>query len=347
MINMHRLAMSMKAKGCPSSPGTFPLPHRPEYRIIPPWRYRGHSNHLRAHPIKTGGGNSLGCRAANSGVPASFTENNTMHFSFVKTFEKMGRVIAHALALVTIPIAAFAQTDSPGPDIWRVDGVASNDTLNVRMGPGTHYPAIDSFSHDERGLRLITCVPFFGHGGGAALSDAQRADLPPRWCLMQHSDPMRAGWVAQRYIAPDDAAKPDVGVASDLVPDLGDAPIAEAEDLVRALYDMHTMALMGLGPSPLDPALAGQFFFADVVDHLRTNPLQVDPLFNAQDFDGSIEEPYRDPQHPMLRGMITVLVDFTNFGQPQRATVRLRVDTGRPDRPIRIMRIEHDGWTFP
>lgn len=265
----------------------------------------------------------------------------------MKCFKTLCRAVAVALPLLAAPIVAGAQIDGHGPDAWRVDGVASNDTLNVRMGPGANYPVIDSFAHDERGLRQITCVPFYGHGDGAAWSDADRAALPPSWCLMQHSDMIRAGWVAQRYITPDDAVTPAAGTSGDQAAQSGDARIDAAEDLVRALYEMHTMALAGAGPSPLDPDHAGQFFFPDVVAYLRANPLQADPLFNAQDFEGSVEEPYRDPQQPMLRGMITVLVDFTNFGQPQRAVVRLRTDTTSPDLPIRILRIEHDGWSFP
>lgn len=270
-----------------------------------------------------------------------------MYSPVIKSFKTLCRAAAVAVPLLVTPVIAVAQIDGHGPDFWRVDGVPANDTLNVRMGPGTNYPVIDSFAHDERGLRQITCVPFYGHGGGAAWSDADRAALPPRWCLMQHSNLIRAGWVAQRYIIEDSTSLPAVGVSGDQVTEAGADMIDAAEDLVRALYEMHTMALAGQGPSPLDPAYAGHFFFPDVVAYLRANPLQADPLFNAQDFEGSIDEPYRDPQQPMLRGMITVLVDFTNFGQPQRAVVRLRTDTRNPDLAVRILRIEHDGWSFP
>jgi len=139
------------------------------------------------------------------------------------------------------------------------------------------------------------------------------------------------------------AAGVSVAQAGQSADDMVDA----AEDLVRALYEMHTMNFVGAGPSPLDPAHAGRFFDTDVVAYLQANQLYVDPLINAQDFDGAIDEPYRDPDEPMLRGMITVLVDFTNFGKAQQAVVRLRADTSRPDAPVRIMRIEHEGWSFP
>lgn len=148
------------------------------------------------------------------------------------------------------------------------------------------------------------------------------------------------GLVAQPAAPGDQVAPGDQATA-------GDDMIDAAEDLVRALYEMHTRSFTGAGPGPLDPDHAGRFFAADVVAVLRANPLQADPLFNAQDFDGSVAAPYRDPQQPMFRGMITVLVDFINFGQPQQAVVRLRADTATPGSPVRIMRIEHDGWSFP
>lgn len=255
------------------------------------------------------------------------------------------RALAVTGFLLSLPPAASAGIDGHGPDAWRVSGVSASDTLNMRMGPGTSYPVLGRLAHDQRGLRLITCVPFFGPGGGAMLSEAERAALPPRWCLMQHPDLQQAGWVAQRYITEDSAAPPAAAVPGDQASEAD--MISTAEELVRRLYEMQTLAHTGQGPSPFDPAYAGQFFSADVVAHLQTNPLQADPLFDAQDFDGTFSEPYRDPQQPMFRGMITVLVDFTNFGRPGQAVVRLRVDTLHPDRPIRIMRIEHEGWTFP
>lgn len=49
----------------------------------------------------------------------------------------------------------------------------------------------------------------------------------------------------------------------------------------------------------------------------------------------------------MLRGMITIHADFHNFGQPQQAIIVLRIDPALEPPAPRIIRIEHDGWTFP
>lgn len=63
--------------------------------------------------------------------------------------------------------------------------------------------------------------------------------------------------------------------------------------------------------------------------------------------DGAVGDPTPDPDHPMLRGMITINVDFTNFGQSQRAVFHIRADADKPDAPLRIFRVEHDGWSYP
>ncbi|MGB2200490.1 MAG: SH3 domain-containing protein [Pseudooceanicola atlanticus] len=45
-----------------------------------------------------------------------------------------GTAFAMAAGLAVLPGAAQAQM---GPDYWQVTGVASNDHLNIRSGPGT------------------------------------------------------------------------------------------------------------------------------------------------------------------------------------------------------------------
>ncbi|WP_459079871.1 hypothetical protein [Mesorhizobium sp. A623] len=45
--------------------------------------------------------------------------------------------------------------------------------------------------------------------------------------------------------------------------------------------------------------------------------------------------------------MITINVDFTNFGRKQRVVYFLCADTTRRGAPLRIFRVEHDGWSYP
>lgn len=128
--------------------------------------------------------------------------------------------------------------------------------------------------------------------------------------------------------------------------DTSEAMIAQAEDLVRALYEADDLARLG-GPDPFGPAYIHHYFSSDFVTALQAGHPGASLLHGAQDFDGSISEPQADTDQPMFRGLITINVDFVNFGQPQRAVFSLRADTGQPGAPVRIIRVEHAGWSFP
>ena len=238
-------------------------------------------------------------------------------------------------ALVCLPLFAQAEIDGYGPDAWRVSGVMPGDVLNARMGPGTDYRIVGTFAHDEQGLIEVTCVPLLTMDIAAKLTEAEVAGLPQRWCLMRAADLSRAGWVAARFLIPDNASP------------VQDAdPVAVALDLVQALYIAAHQAVDG-GPHPLDPDQAADYFFADIATGLATDPPGADPLTGAQDFDGQIADPVPDPEQPMLRGMITIHVGITNFGRSHTAVFRLRPDPSQPGAPLRIFRIEHEGWQFP
>lgn len=257
-------------------------------------------------------------------------------------------LLSAAIAVFAVLAAAppaRAEIDGHGPDAWRVTGVSRGDALNARMGPGTKYPVIETFAHDERDLQLITCVPFYTMAHFSRMTEAEIDALPPRWCLMRSADMTKAGWVAQRYLIGEGYEPVDTS-ASSSQPVAGGDPVSEAQDVVRALYESADLVRVG-GRNPLDPANAGAYFSSEVVATLRSQPLQVDPVYGAQDFQGSVSEPEPDPDQPMFRGMITINVEIVNFGRPHTAVFRLRADPGQPGAPIRIFRIEHDGWSFP
>ena len=243
-----------------------------------------------------------------------------------------------ALAMMCLSTVAWAEIDGHGPDAWQVTGVASTDVLNARMGPGAEYPVIDRFAANERGLQQVTCVPLLIDGVHAKLSRAQREALPPRWCLMRSADLAKAGWVAQRFITPDNASSSEPA---------GEDIVAQATRLVRELYQAQARADRDQGDSPVFGDMAEQFFSADVVDYLNSGRIGAHPLYGAQDFDGEIVRIEPDPDTPMFRGMVTINVDYRNFDQPQRAVFSLRSDTTRADAAVRIFRVEHDGWALP
>lgn len=269
--------------------------------------------------------------------------------------QKINRAAAIVMGFALAAAApAWAEIDGHGPDAWRVTGVSANDHLNARMGPGTSYPVIDTFAYNERGMQQVTCVPLYTAASYQRMTPAQIDALPARWCLMRNAAMSKAGWVAQRFITPDGTES----VASTSTPSLqarpepyapqsGIDPVDQAVDLVRELYERQFQSENSNLPSALDPRVANDYFTSDIVAWLASGQVDAHPLYGAQDFDGAIGEPTPDPDSPMLRGMITINVDFTNFGQDQRVVYYLRADTAKAGAPLRIFRVEHDGWSYP
>jgi len=264
------------------------------------------------------------------------------------------RTFIVAASLTPFVSAVHAEIDGHGPDAWRVTGVTANDRLNARMGPGATYPVIEVFDHDERGLQQITCVPFYTAAHYMEMTQAQIDALPPRWCLMRNQSMSKAGWVAQRYLVPDDTASDTAPTATSGQPahdpyaaNPDHDPVDQAVDLVREIYERQFLSEGGSLVGPLDPSVAHGYFTDDIVAWLTSGDVGAHPLYGAQDFDGSVDEPMPAPDHPMLRGMITINVDFTNFRQKQRAVFYLRADTSKAGAPLRIFRVEHDGWSYP
>lgn len=264
-----------------------------------------------------------------------------------------------AMALSFVPTLSMADLDGHGPDAWRVTGVSSNDVLNARMGPGTSYPVIETFAHNERGMKQITCVPYYTLAHYERMGEAQINALPPRWCLMRNASLSKAGWVAQRFITPDEsfaashhaAPQPTTRPTSPSATrpssaTSGDALIDDARDLVQQLYDALEQAERGRGRDPLEGPLAGRYFTSDIVALFRSGGVGAHPVYGAQDFDGRIIRITPDADTPMLRGMITINVDFTNFGERQRAVYFLRIDPENGG-ALRIFRVEHEGWSYP
>ena len=256
-----------------------------------------------------------------------------------------------AMAVAGLAASAQAEIDGHGPDAWRVVGVSANDFLNARMGPGTNYPVLEKFAHDERFMQQITCVPFYTPARFMEMTQAQIDALPSRWCLMRNKAMTKAGWVAQRYITPEGESQ-EMAAAPSSAPtpatvDVTDGLVAQAQDLVREIYEREFLSEGGDLASAADPSVAHNYFTSDIVALFASGNIGAHPLYGAQDFDGAIGEPTPDPDQPMFRGMITINVDFTNFGERQRAVYYVRADTTKPGSPLRIFRIEHDGWSIP
>lgn len=83
-----------------------------------------------------------------------------------------------------------AGNSTGGTDLMRVTGIASNEVLNVRSGPGTRYNVVGALSNGTK-LRNLRCV-----SAGSS-----------RWCEIEMLTDMRErGWVSARYLSGGGAA---------------------------------------------------------------------------------------------------------------------------------------------
>jgi uncharacterized protein YraI len=71
-------------------------------------------------------------------------------------------------------------------EAMRVAGVAPDDVLNIRIGPGASYPTIGN------------PIPYNATGVIRHVCQASQADQT-QWCLVTYNDEW--GWVAGRYLS--------------------------------------------------------------------------------------------------------------------------------------------------
>lgn len=96
--------------------------------------------------------------------------------------------------------AAYAQM---GPDYWKVHGVASDDTLNIRTGPGT-------------GNRIVARAP----NGAVFRNLGCRGEGSSRWCHVETPDGRIDGWASGRYLQESGAPNTASHSGSNDVPEL-------------------------------------------------------------------------------------------------------------------------------
>jgi hypothetical protein len=109
-----------------------------------------------------------------------------------------------ALAALFAALASPVLATADGPDAWRVIGVAPDDVLNVRVGPGTDYFVITALPHNARGLQVGTCTPTVTQAQYFALSPQmqQRLNGYSAWCVVIWGG-QQLGWVNRRFLAED------------------------------------------------------------------------------------------------------------------------------------------------
>ena len=92
---------------------------------------------------------------------------------------------------------AFATAD--GPDYWAVTGVASDDVLNMRIGPKASFLKIGELPPDAGGVANLSCTGEMTLSEWEDASEEERASAAHnRWCLVGYDRVV--GWVAGRYL---------------------------------------------------------------------------------------------------------------------------------------------------
>jgi hypothetical protein len=111
------------------------------------------------------------------------------------------------------PAPGGAAPSSPAMSSWRVEGVASADTLNMRLGPSAAAPVVGEIPASGRGIRISECrdeartgEPRTGDlwttptGERWTWKDAvDPPDHPRQWCLVEYSG--QRGWIFAKYLA--------------------------------------------------------------------------------------------------------------------------------------------------
>lgn len=105
-----------------------------------------------------------------------------------------------AMMLMLAALGGTAMAEADGPDFFRVTGVAADDMLNLRTGPGAGHEKIGEIPPDADGLANLGCE------GGLSFAEWEKASLEERaaaardrWCRVRHDG--TEGWVAARFLA--------------------------------------------------------------------------------------------------------------------------------------------------
>jgi hypothetical protein len=98
--------------------------------------------------------------------------------------------------------SARAQTAADGPAFWAVTGVATWDTLNLRVAPNADSKRIARIPHNARGLKNFGCPNHVTFEQWKRMTQAQKDRAArSRWCQVEYNG--QRGWVAGRFLKED------------------------------------------------------------------------------------------------------------------------------------------------
>jgi hypothetical protein len=106
--------------------------------------------------------------------------------------------------LLLAATSALAQTESDGTTSWAVTGVASYDSLNLRIAPNADAKRIAKIPFNARGLKNYGCPNHVTFEQWKRMTQAQKdAAARARWCQVEYKG--MKGWVAGRFLREDEA----------------------------------------------------------------------------------------------------------------------------------------------
>jgi hypothetical protein len=110
-------------------------------------------------------------------------------------------LIGMAVWLLIPPLDA-ARAEADGPDHYRVQGVAANDTLKLRAAPNPKAAKVGAIPPHANCLRNLGCQGGLSFKEYSELTPAQQQERlrkNPRWCKVEYRG--ITGWVAGRFLA--------------------------------------------------------------------------------------------------------------------------------------------------
>ncbi len=120
----------------------------------------------------------------------------------------MNTILKQTLTLLII-VSGLALADADGPDYFKVNGVASNDVLNMRSKANPASKKVGEIPPEADCVKNLGCKGGLTMSEFTDLSKEEKASIlrkRPRWCHVEY-DGIK-GWVSALYLAEGSCIKP-------------------------------------------------------------------------------------------------------------------------------------------
>ena len=121
---------------------------------------------------------------------------------------KMKTLLKQTLILLVIA-SGLALADADGPDYFKVNGVASNNVLNMRSKADPNAKKVGGVPPGANCVKNLGCKGGLSMSEFTDLSKKEQATIlrkRPRWCYVEYRG--IKGWVSARYLAEGSCTKP-------------------------------------------------------------------------------------------------------------------------------------------